>query len=107
MRDSPLNLTSGATAYLAVRTWACESAYFLWRNHRPISYVRTEEGLVVGGPLQRNVQRAIEENTYRRICRSFGLHLEAFNGETHNRYSPLKLPTVSADGSESKRQDSL
>lgn len=81
-----------ATVYLSLHAWVCESAYAAWRRRRPIDHVRTESGLMLGQPVKSGVRRSADEATYRRICASFGLHLAEFNGETHNKYSQLKLP---------------
>lgn len=81
-----------ASAYLALHAWACESAYHTWRRRRPIDYVETENGLTLGKRVKTGIQRGVEEATYRRVCASFGLSLEEFGGETHNRYGQLRLP---------------
>lgn len=81
-----------ATSYMALHVWVCEIAYFVWRNRRAISYLRTESGLLLGHAVQKAVRRPAEEHTYRDVCRTFGLKLEKFNGEVDNQYSQLVLP---------------
>jgi hypothetical protein len=76
-----------ATAYMALHAWACESAYYLWRNRRAINYLRTENGLTLGHAVKKERHRPTDEQTYRNVCRGFGLKLEKYNGEVNNLYS--------------------
>jgi hypothetical protein len=73
--------------YVAHHVWACESAYWLWRHRRPFNFVRFGNTLLLIPPGTRPPGEPSDRETYERICPSFRLKLEVFNGEVANVYS--------------------
>ena len=77
--------------YLAQHVWACENSYWLLRNRRSFNLTKTERKLTIIPPLSRSPTREMNEKEYRDICRSFGLYLNKYNGETGNMYSQFDI----------------
>lgn len=75
--------------YMAHHAWACESAYWLYRNRRNFSFIQTNNELVLAPPMFRPDGRAIKRTEYTQVCRNFGLLLEKYNGEVENVYSSV------------------
>ena len=78
--------------YMAHHVWACESAYWLYRNRRSFNFMSTEKQVFLLPPMMRRPTRPPEEDEYRTVCRSFGLELVEFNGGAACRYAPLSFP---------------
>lgn len=76
--------------YMAHHVWACEGAYWLYRNRRSFSFLRGNGQISLVPPVSRAATLAPEEVEYRTICSGFGLELTAFNGETGNAYAPMR-----------------
>ena len=77
--------------YLSHHVWACESAYWLYRQRRAFNLIRTNDQLVLVPPLMRRDGRGATESEYSRICSNFGLELKIFKGEAANVYAPHKI----------------
>jgi hypothetical protein len=77
--------------YLAPHVWACESAYFAYRNRRSHSFIKTPKQVVLVPPLMRNPTREPYEEEYRVVCKSFGLELARYNDNIGNLYAPFKI----------------
>lgn len=74
--------------YIAHHVWACESAYWLYRNRRPINMLRFPTEIALIPPKFRQQPMPFNKEEYSQICRSFGLELVSFNGEVGNVYKP-------------------
>ena len=86
VNSAPANVR-GSHAYIAHHVWACESAYFLWRNRRSFNFLRTDNSLASVPALSRIPGKPVSEQQYALVCRGFGLELQEFNGESRNKYS--------------------
>ncbi|MFV0677779.1 hypothetical protein [Variovorax sp. tm] len=73
--------------YMAHHVWACESAYWLYRNRRRLNMLRSPEHIALVPPAFRPQAQPVVEEQYRHICRSFGLELTKFSGEVGNVYT--------------------
>lgn len=78
-----------AHCYLAPHVWACEGAYWLYRNRRAHSVIKTANQIALVPPLMRRPGKDPEEQEYRQVCRNFGLDLVRYNGEGGNVYAPF------------------
>ncbi len=78
-------------AYFAQHVWACESSYWLYRNRRSFNFIMANNSLTLVPPLNRLPTSSMDEFKYRAICRSFGLELSEFKGETGNIYSQFDV----------------
>lgn len=78
-------------SYFAQHVWACESSYWLYRNRRSVKFFKTGDSLSLIPPMTKITTRNANENEYRAICRSFGLELLEFNGETGNIYKQFDI----------------
>lgn len=78
--------------YMAHHVWACEAAYWLYRNRRSFNFVSTEQQLLLVPPMMRRPTRPPQEQEFKMVCRSFGLDLVEFNEDAVCRYAPLSLP---------------
>lgn len=76
-----------AYCYFSHHVWACESAYWLYRNRRSFNFLYSRGILALASSLVRKSGRSPDETEYRLICRSFGLELQQFGGESHNVYA--------------------
>lgn len=83
-------------SYFAQHVWACESSYWLYRNRRSVNFMKTGNSLSLIPPTTRAPAREADENEYRSICRSFGLDLVDFNGETGNGYKQFDIESYLA-----------
>jgi hypothetical protein len=81
-------------AFMAQRTWASESAYFLYRSRGGMSYFASEDSFSVIPPFSRPITRPSDQEEYRGFCRSFGLKLETFGGEAGHTYLPFSSEDV-------------
>ncbi len=86
-----------ANCYLAPHVWACEAAYFLYRNRRPYTMVKTTNQITLVPPLVRTPGKEPNEQEYRQICRNFALDLVQYNGETRNVYSNFDSGTLTTN----------
>lgn len=73
--------------YMAHHVWACESAYWLYRNRRPMNMLWSADQITLVPPILRPQARPPVEDEYRHVCASFGLELTSFNGEVANVYT--------------------
>lgn len=73
--------------FMAHHVWACESAYWLYRNRRSMKMLVSPSQIVLVPPLFRPQARPPIESEYRRVCTSFGLDLTMFNGTVGNVYT--------------------
>ena len=89
-------------AIFAQRVWACESAYFHYRSRAGLSFQFTESSFTLINPFSWPPTEPVDEEELKIFCRSFGLKLEQYNGETRNVYSNLM-----ADDVEALRQESM
>lgn len=72
--------------YAAHRTWACESAYNIYRIRRSISMFKTPTELVLLPSLTPPSPKPHSEAELNYICSSFGLKLVEYKGEVSNIY---------------------
>jgi hypothetical protein len=89
-------------AVFTQRVWACESAYFHYRSRAGLSFQFTESSFTLINPFSWPPAEPVDEEELKLFCRSFGLKLEQYNGETKNVYSNLM-----ADDIEALRQESI
>jgi len=73
--------------YMAHHVWACESAYWLYRNRRRINMILSTDQFILIPPVSRSEPKPPTEDEYRYVCASFGLGLTKFNGEVANVYT--------------------
>lgn len=73
--------------YMAHHVWACESAYWLYRNRRRINFLWSNDQISLIPPMFRGETRPSAEEEYRQVCSSFGLDLVKFNGDVANVYA--------------------
>jgi hypothetical protein len=78
-------------AHAAHHVWACDSAYWLWRQRRGFNMIKTQTSLALVPPAMRSKGRDASESELARFCRTFGLKLERYGGEVSNAYSLLDL----------------
>ena len=76
--------------YMAHHVWACESAYWIYRQRRSFNFLLTDKNLMLIPPITRLKGKDIEPNELRQIARNFGIELVKFNGEFGNMYSPFR-----------------
>ena len=81
-------------AVFTQRVWACESAYFHYRSRSGLSFTATKNDFHLLKPMSWPPTEPVEEEGLRDFCRSFGLKLEQYNGETRNTYSNLKREDI-------------
>lgn len=81
-------------AVFTQRVWACESAYFHYRSRAGLSFHFTDSNLTLINPISWPSTEPVEEKELRNFCRSFGLKLEKYNGETRNTYSNLTAEDI-------------
>lgn len=70
--------------YVAQRTWACETAYFLFRARRAFAFAKTPTSMTLLSSLGRPSVRPPIEAELASFSRSFGLRLAHFGGEVGN-----------------------
>ena len=75
--------------YMAHHVWACEGAYWLYRNRRSFNFIRSRGQFTLIPPALRADPRDPKEEEYRIVCSGFGLELRTFNGGIDNAYAPL------------------
>jgi hypothetical protein len=85
-----------AFAHAAHHVWACDSAYWLFRQRRGFNSIRTEKSLALIPPVTRVVGRSPSEAELSTFCQTFGLKLEHYGGEVSNHYSLLDLSSRTA-----------
>ena len=76
-------------AYMAHHVWACESAYWLWRQRRSFSFIQSPTSFTLIPPMTRLPGRPPNETELAQFCRTFGLELKRYGGEVGNVFSPL------------------
>jgi len=79
------------TGHVAHHVWACDSAYWLWRQRRGFNFVKTKDSLTLIPPAMRSKGRPASEAELSSFCLTFGLQLEQYRGEVSNVYSTLDL----------------
>lgn len=77
--------------HAAHHVWACDAAYWLWRQRRRFNFMKAENSLALIPPVLRAQGRSASEAELSRFCMTFGLKLERYGGETSNVYSSLDL----------------
>jgi hypothetical protein len=77
--------------HAAHHVWACDSAYWLWRQRRGFNFIKTERSLALVPPAMRSKGRQASEAELSSFCMTFGLKLERYGGEVSNIYSLLDL----------------
>ena len=84
--------------HAAHHVWACDGAYWLWRQRRGFNFVKSQDNLTLIPPVMRPKGRAPSETELSSFCLTFGLKLERYGGEVSNMYSLLDLsrPDTSA-----------
>lgn len=76
-----------ARSILGPRVWACEAAYWLFRNRRTHAYLAAPNSFILLPPMARQRLRPPLEDELRLIAYNFGLDLVEFGGPNGNRYS--------------------
>ena len=95
--------------HAAHHVWACDSAYWLWRQRRGFNFIKTADTLALVPPAMRSKGRPASEEELSRFCLTFALKLERYGGEVSNVYSMLDLwdltpPFEPSAGAKSNRQ---
>lgn len=80
--------------HTAHHVWACDSAYWLWRQRRRFNFVRTPQSFALIPPATRKRGLPASEAELSSFCKTFGLSLTKFNGEVSNAYTLLTLDDV-------------
>lgn len=76
-------------SFLSHRIWACETAYWLYKNRRSFKFVLTDKKLTLIPPMIRPEPKKADEEQYKRICKNFGLDLIEYK-DLGNIYAPYK-----------------
>lgn len=80
------------TAMVAQRVWSCETSYWLYRNRRSFSFVKTKNSFALIPPTMRLPWRSSSQDELAQFCRSYGLRLRAYNGEAGNIFESVHDP---------------
>jgi hypothetical protein len=80
--------------HVALRVFACETAYELWRLRRKFNFIKTDKSftLLKSG---RRTKRPANREELARFCRSFGLELAHFGGEAGHQFRPWNPSSAS------------
>lgn len=88
VRNAPPDKKS-LMALAARRVWACETSYWLWRQRRGFSFIKSPDSLTLLPPLFRRQGKPAVEEELRRFCMTYGLRLRKFSGEVGNTFETV------------------
>jgi len=83
------NANYEAFCYLSHHVWACEGAYWMYRQRRAFNLMSVNNIVALNPPLTRLPARKMIEKEYRMIAKSFGLNIMKLNGEFGNIFSQI------------------
>jgi hypothetical protein len=93
LKALPKDDSYGLHCYMAPHVWACECAYWLYRNRRSFDFVASQASFALVPPVFRRPERAADEVELRAISRNFGLELTKFGGETGHIFD-MRKPAI-------------